>query len=104
MTSPVFVTLPSQGNRVEDGMDSVVDCQIYRSVHSRKSVEFFYTLPSTPVCSWHSLTEVWTLSMKSVEFFYSTLSVQNNCTLLCYYKFHNNVQFIYTDCAAFIRH
>src|SRR6218665_3171902 len=34
-----------------------------------KSVEFYYKLPSTPVWSYHSSTEVWSLSIKSVEFF-----------------------------------
>src|SRR6218665_185040 len=34
-----------------------------------KSVEFYYTLSSTLVWSYHSSTEVWSLSIKSVEFF-----------------------------------
>src|SRR6218665_3703743 len=51
-----------------------------------KSVEFYYTLPSTPVWSYHSSTEVWSLSIKSVELFYSTIGVHHNYTLLCVYK------------------
>jgi len=34
-----------------------------------KSVEFYYTLPSTLVWSYHSSTEVWSLSIKKCGVF-----------------------------------
>ena len=37
-----------------------------------------------------------------LELFYSTLGMHHHCIPSCHYKMHNNVQFIYTDCAAWI--
>src|SRR6218665_1860519 len=52
-----------------------------------KSVEFYYTLPSTLVWSYHSSTEVWSLSIKKCGVFFIPHSV---CTItthfLCHYK------------------
>src|SRR6218665_1133469 len=51
-----------------------------------KSVEFYYTLPNTPLWSYHSSTEPWSLSIKSVELFYSTLGVDLTTHFVCNYK------------------
>src|SRR6218665_1397423 len=51
-----------------------------------KSVEFYYTLPSTLVWSYHSSTEVWSLSIKVWSFFipHSVCTITKH--FLCHYK------------------
>src|SRR6218665_4021830 len=51
-----------------------------------KSVEFIYTLPSTLVWSYHSSTEVWSLSIKSVEFFIPHSVCTITTHFLCHYR------------------
>src|SRR6218665_1840696 len=54
-----------------------------------KSVEFYYTLPSTPVWSYQSSTEVWSLVIKVWSFFIPHSVCTITAHFLCDYKLSN---------------